>query len=241
MAQKKTLGIIGGMGPMATAYLLQLIIEMTDAKTDQEHLDVIVFDRPSVPDRTAYILDNKNPSPLPSLLATARTLEGLGAGCLCAPCVTSHYFYKELSEGVSVPFVNMLAETAAELHKYGKKKVGILATTGTVRTGLFQAALKGLGLSAVLPSEKGQALTMSIIYDEIKAGKPPSGEKLAQVTGELLSAGCDSLVLGCTELSLIKKAMALPPGCLDALEVLAKRCVTACGGALKPDCENLLT
>ena len=104
----KTLGIIGGLGPMATAYLLQLIIEMTDAKTDQEHLDVIVFDRPQVPDRTAHILDPEKPSPLPSMTATAKTLEGLGAGCLCAPCVTSHYFYKELAGSVSSPFLNMV-------------------------------------------------------------------------------------------------------------------------------------
>jgi len=241
MAHKKTLGIIGGMGPMATAYLLQLIIEMTDALTDQQHLDVIVFDRPAVPDRTAYILDRSKPSPLPVLTETARTLEGLGAGCLCAPCVTSHYFYGELAASVSVPFVNMLAETAAELYKEGKKKVGIMATTGTVRTGLFQSALSEFGLEAVLPPGDCQELTMSIIYDEIKAGRPADPQKFKQVTDGLYAAGCDSIVLGCTELSLIKKSAPLPHGCLDALEVLAKRCVAACGGPLKPAYDTLLT
>lgn len=241
MTQPKTLGIIGGMGPMATAYLLQLIIEMTDALTDQQHLDVIVFDRPAVPDRTAYILDRRKPSPLPMLTETARTLEGLGAGCLCAPCVTSHYFYRELTASVSIPFVNMLAETAAELYKEGKKKVGVMATTGTVRTGLFQSALSEFGLQAVVPSGECQELTMSIIYDEIKAGKPADPRKFKQVTEGLCAAGCDSIVLGCTELSLIKKSAPLPHGCLDALEVLSKRCVTACGGALKPAYDTLLT
>lgn len=236
---KKTLGILGGMGPMATAYLLQLIIEMTAAKTDQEHLDVLVFNRPSVPDRTTYILDRSRPSPLPLLTETAQTLERLGAGCLCAPCVTSHYFYEQLSSCVQVPFVNMLKETAAELHALGKKKVGILATTGTVQMGLFQSALGEFGLAAVVPS--CQELVMSIIYDEIKAGKPADPEKFAKVTGELLDAGCDSIVLGCTELSLIKKGASLPPGCLDALEVLAKRCVQLCGGTLNPAYHDLLT
>ena len=108
----KTLGIIGGLGPMASAYLLRLIIEMTDAKTDQEHLDVILFDRPQVPDRTAYILDRTKPSPLPSMRDTAQTLERLGAGVICAPCVTSHYFYKELQESVSVPFLHMVVRPA---------------------------------------------------------------------------------------------------------------------------------
>ena len=111
----ETLGIIGGMGPMATAYLLELIIQMTDAKTDQEHLRTIVFDNPQVPDRTAYILDREKPSPLPVLEDMAQTLERIGCGVLCAPCVTSHYFYPELSGSVSVPFLHMVEETAREL------------------------------------------------------------------------------------------------------------------------------
>lgn len=241
MAERKTLGIMGGMGPMATAYLLQLIIEMTDAKTDQEHLDVIVFNRPAVPDRTAYILDPTKPSPLPVLQASARSLEQLGVGYLCAPCVTSHYFHREISGCVHVPFVNMLRETAAELHGAGRQKVGIMATTGTVRTGLFQSALSEFGLQALLPSPACQELVMALIYDEIKAGLPADPEKFARVAEELYAAGCDSIVLGCTELSLIKKTTPLGAGYLDALEVLAKRCVQLCGGALKPAYENLLT
>lgn len=237
----KSLGIIGGLGPMATAYLLQLIIEMTDAKTDQEHLDVIVFDRPSVPDRTAYILDPQKPSPLPSMQATARTLESLGVSCLCAPCVTSHYFYRELASSVSVPFLNMPAETAEELKAAGKRKAGILATTGTVSTGLFQNALSACGLEYAVPSEENQKLVMSLIYDEIKAGKSADPAKFHQVSQELYSYGCDCVILGCTELSLIKKSTPLGHGYLDALEVLAKRSVLACGAPLKKDYLNLLT
>ncbi|MEH2936678.1 amino acid racemase [Oscillospiraceae bacterium 21-37] len=241
MAEKKTLGIIGGMGPMATAYLLQLIIEMTDAKTDQEHLDVIVFNRPAVPDRTAYILDNTKPSPLPVLRDAAQKLTGLGAGVLCAPCVTSHYFYEALSGGIPVPFVHMLRETAEELRRAGRRKTGVMATTGTVRMGLFQSALGEAGIEAQLPSPACQELVMSMIYDEIKAGKPASPEKFQAAEEELYAQGCDSIVLGCTELSLIKKSAPLGPGYLDALEVLSKRCVQLCGGALKPEYENLLT
>ena len=236
----KTLGIIGGLGPMATAYLLQLIIEMTDAKTDQEHLDVIVFDRPNVPDRTAHILDPKNPSPLPSITDTAQTLERLGAGCLCAPCVTAHYFYRELADSVSVPFLNMVEETAKELKSAGKKRPGILATTGTVSTGLFQSAFEVQGLTAVLPDEHGQQLVMSLIYDDIKAGKPADPEKFREVSEALYQQGCDCIVLGCTELSLIKKAAGLGQEYLDALEVLSKRAVEACGAPLKQKYETLL-
>lgn len=250
----KTLGIIGGLGPMATAYLLQLIIEMTDAKTDQEHLDVIVFDRPSVPDRTAHILDPQKPSPLPSMTATAQTLENLGVGVLCAPCVTSHYFYKELAASVSIPFLNMVEETAKELKTAGKKRPGIMATTGTVSTGLFQSVFSGCGLKAVLPDESCQALVMSLIYDDIKAGKAADPEKFRRVSEALYSAGCDCIVLGCTELSLVGKSPALSlikksaeldnapwgMGYLDALEVLAKRCVESCGAPLKKKYQRLI-
>ena len=132
----KTLGIIGGMGPMATAYLLELIIQMTAAKTDQEHLSAVVLNNPQVPDRTAYILDREKPSPLPVLEGMAHALENLGCGVLCAPCVTSHYFYQELAGCVKVPFLHMVEETARELRAAGKRKAGILATTGTVRSTL---------------------------------------------------------------------------------------------------------
>lgn len=237
----KTLGIIGGLGPMATACLLRLIIEMTDAKTDQEHLDVIVFDRPNVPDRTAHILDPQKPSPLPPMRETAKTLERLGAGVLCAPCVTSHYFYQELAGSVGIPFLNMVAETAGELKAAGKKRPGIMATTGTVTTGLFQSAFSEQGLTAVLPSREGQERVMSLIYDDIKAGKPADPEKFQKVSEELYGSGCDCIVLGCTELSLIKESAGLGRGYLDALEVLAKRAVQACGGPLKRKYNSLLT
>ncbi len=226
---------------MATAYLLQLIIEMTNAKTDQEHLDAIVFDRPRVPDRTAHILDPKKPSPLPLMQKTAQTLEGLGASVLCAPCITSHYFYRQLQESVHVPFLNMVKETARELKENGRRKVGVMATTGTARTGLFQRALQELGLESVFPDEQGQELTMEIIYGEIKAGRPADPEKFEKVSRALFLQGCDSIILGCTELSLIKKTTPLGHGYLDALEVLSKRCVTACEAPLKAEYENLIT
>ena len=183
----KTLGIIGGLGPMASAYLLQLIIEMTDAKTDQEHLDVILFDRPQVPDRTAHILDPAKPSPLPSMRDTAQTLERLGAGVICAPCVTSHCFYPELAASVSVPFLHMVEEAGRELLAAGKKRAGILATTGTVRTRLFQDAFARLGLEAVVPDEEGQGYVMSLIYEDIKAGRPADPAKFQAVSEKLFA------------------------------------------------------
>lgn len=237
----KTLGIIGGMGPMATAYLLELIIQMTAAKTDQEHLSAVVLNNPQVPDRTAYILDREKPSPLPVLEGMAHALENLGCGVLCAPCVTSHYFYEELAGCVKVPFLHMVEETARELRAAGKRKAGILATTGTVRTGLFQGALEKQGLGWAVPSQHGQELIMSLIYEDIKAGRQPNMGKFQRASEELFDQGCDSVILGCTELSLVKKDTPLGHGYLDALEVLSKRCVQACGAPLKPEFEALIS
>lgn len=237
----KTLGIIGGLGPMASAYLLQLIIEMTDAKTDQEHLDVILFDRPQVPDRTAHILDPAKPSPLPSMRDTAQTLERLGAGVICAPCVTSHCFYPELAASVSVPFLHVVEEAGRELLAAGKKRAGILATTGTVKMGLFQKALESAGVEWAIPGEAGQRLVMSLIYEDIKAGRPANMGKFQRASEELFDQGCDCLILGCTELSLVKRDIPLGHGYLDALEVLAKRCVQACGAPLQEVYHQLIS
>ena len=135
----------------------------------------------------------------------------------------------------------MVEEAGRELLAAGKKRAGILATTGTVRTRLFQDAFARLGLKAVVPDEEGQGYVMSLIYEDIKAGRPADPVKFQAVSEKLFAQGCDSIVLGCTELSLIKKATPLGHGYLDALEVLAKRCVQACGGPLKDACQNLIT
>lgn len=233
-------GIIGGLGPMATAYLLELIIDMTDAKTDQEHLDAIIFNRPSVPDRTAYILDHSKPSPVPPMIDMAKKLESLGVCAIGTPCVTAHSFHEELQRSVNVPFINMVQETAAYLKNAGCKKAGIMATTGTVHNGLFQRALSEIGLSYALPDDAMQQYVMSLIYDCVKAGEPADMEKFRTVSDALRKEGCDAIILGCTELSIIKRDNAIGSGYLDALEVLAHAAILACGKKIKPKYISLL-
>lgn len=236
----KTFGILGGLGPMATAYLMQLIIDMTDAKTDQEHMDMIVFNRPDVPDRTAYILNHTKPSPVPSLVETAKTLEGLGVCAIGTPCVTAHSFHDELQAAVNVPIIHMVRETAQYLKDAGCKKAGILATTGTVTSGLFQTALRSVGLDFAVPNETMQGYVMSLIYDCVKAGEPADMEKFHAVSDALRAEGADALILGCTELSIIKRDNEIGPGYLDALEVLARAAVLTCGKRIRPEYTSLL-
>lgn len=237
----RSLGVIGGLGPMATAYFLELIVQMTDAKTDQEHLDVIVFNRPDVPDRTAYILGKSKDSPFEPMLRTAHTLETLGASCLAAPCITSHCFYEDFQAAVRVPFLNMVAETVAHLKQNGIQKAGILATTGTIHTQLFQKELEKQGLEWVIPCEIGQQQVMHLIYNNVKAGQPVELDRFELVSSKLREAGAECLILGCTELSLIKRDYPVGPGCLDALEVLAQRSILTCGKPLKPNYQTLIT
>jgi len=231
----KTLGIIGGLGPMATACFLQQLIEMTDAKTDQAHLDVIVFNRPNVPDRTAYILDNTKPSPAVSMIETAKILESLGASCIAAPCITSHYVFPQIQQSVGIPLIHMVEETALCLLQAGKKKAGIMATTGTVQSALFQKALQSQGLDFRIPDERHQRLVMKLIYDDVKAGRPADMADFEMAVQNLNAQGCDSIILGCTELSVIKKNVDIGTGFLDAMEVLSKVCIETCGKPVKPE------
>ncbi len=236
----KNLGVIGGLGPMATAYLLELIVKMTDVKKDQDHLPVTLLSRPDIPDRTAYILGESDKSPLPDIIDYAKTLESLNASCIVIPCITSHYFYSEFAKSVKIPVINIVSETAAYLKSMGIKKAGIMATSGTVKTGLFQNALKKEGVEFVTPSEDGQKKVMHLIYDNVKAGLPVETKLFEEVTNELKEKGSECIILGCTELSLIKRDYNIGKGYLDALEVLAMASVLCCDMPLKEEYKNLL-
>ncbi len=222
------LGIIGGMGPMASAYFQELLVRMTDVRKDQEHLPTILLNLPAIPDRTSYILGRTEESPVPVLLSAAQTLESLGASCIAVTCVTSHCFYDEVAGQINIPWIHAVRETAAYLKEQGIRKAGILATTGTIRTGLFQQALDEAGIQWEIPDAAGQADVMSLIYDNIKAGIPVDLPKFNRLSADMMARGCDVNILGCTELSLIKRDYPIT-GCVDVLEVLARAAILRCG------------
>lgn len=232
---RKMLGVIGGVGPLATAYFMEVIINKTKAVTDQEHIDMVVLNHAEIPDRTEYILDHSKPDPSPMMCADAKKLEMMGADMIATPCNTAHYFYEKLSAAVKVPVLNMIEETALELFRLGAKRAGILATNGTAAAGLFQQALGRHGIEAVTPDAKNQQYVMEIIFNDVKAGRPLETEKFKSVVDEMRLYGCDHVVLGCTELSVLKKEYSLGDYYLDALEVLASRAIEACGREVRPD------
>ena len=241
MEQKITLGVIGGLGPIATAHFMELVIRMTEANTDQEHLDMIIYNRPSIPDRTSYILDNSRPNPLPEMIRVGNTLARQGARLLAIPCMTAHYFHRDLTRYIEAPIVHAIHECAVHLKKHGITKAGIMATDGTIRSKLFQQELEKHGIEALIPGEEGQKCVMSVIYDDIKANRPAGMDKFQLASLDLKAQGAQAIILGCTELSLVKRDYPIGAGYLDAMEVLAQTCVRTCGGRLKEEYQDLIS
>ena len=236
----KKLGIIGGLGPMATAYFMQRIIEMTDAKTDQENIEMIVYNCPSIPDRTGYILGESDESPLPKMLEIAKALESQNIDYIAMPCITAHYFHKQLSEGVSVPVSNGIKEAADYLQQAGINKVGIMATSGTAKTRLFDSVFKDYKIECIYPDDNSQHKLMDIIYQGVKAGKPVDINEFLEVKQKLINEGAEVAILGCTELSIVKRDQNTGDKVLDIIDVLAQDCVRKCA-SLRPEFQDLIT
>ncbi len=235
------LGVIGGLGPMATAYYLELVIRMTDVCRDQDHPPIIIMNMPTIPDRTAFILGQSGEDPLPPMVELGRQMKGLGATVIATPCVTAHYFHEELQRQIGLPVIHVIRRTAQILRDAGIRRVGLMATDGTVQSGIFQRQIEERGMELILPSAEAQKGVMTLIYDQIKAGIKPDMALFAAIREDLRRQGAQVVVLGCTELSLLKKEQDLGDGILDALEVLARESVIACGKDVKPEFDQLFT
>ena len=227
-------GVLGGLGPMATVYFYDLVVEITDAKNDQEHVDMIIMNRASTPDRTAYIIGKSDSSPLDVLIKDARRLEKAGANFLVLTCNTAHYFYQEISESISIPLLNMIEETVDYAIDQKHKKIGILATTGNIKTELYQNMCKQKGVDFFVLDEEYQNKVMKIIYDDVKAGKKANMKEFDEIIDKVKENGCDCVILGCTELSIIKKDENLDDNFfVDSSEVLAMNTIIKSGRKLK--------
>jgi aspartate racemase len=220
------LGILGGLGPMSTVYFCELLNRHTAATRDSDHIDMLISSRATTPDRTTYILDKNAPDPLPVMLSEAHRLERAGVDLIVMPCNTAHYFYDGLTEGCKTPILNIIDETTAHLLRIGTKTFGLLATEGTVESGVFQGYFERYGVRCMAPDPDGQARISHLIYDCVKANQPYDPQEFLDVAQSLHDAGCDAVVVGCTELSVIYQDLDERPEWLfDSLDVLADRCV----------------
>lgn len=230
----KILGVLGGLGPMATVYFFNMIIRMTDAKKDQDHLDIIINNRSTTYDRTAFILGESNDNPLEMMIADGKRLASIGAECVAIPCNTAHYFYDEIQNHLDIPVLNIVKETVSFLKDSGYEKAGILATSGTITTHTYQKMCDKYDLSYEIPDDLYQMDLMSIIYDDIKSGKPADMEKFNTIVNSLIDKGCDCVILGCTELSILKNDNKLNSiFYIDSMELLARKAIIFCGKNIK--------
>ena len=228
---KKTIGILGGMGPLATADLLIKIVTMTKAACDNEHIRVFVDDNAAIPDRTGAILHG-GPDPVPEMLSALRNLEKCGADCVVMPCNTAHYYLPRLQAETETPFLNVLTITAARCGElFPGKTAAILATTGTLATRLYQDALEAEGVPYITPDEGEQALLMHLIYDVVKASLPltDEAENWQKLLDGLRRRGAEYFILGCTELPIVASTLETEGPFLDPTAELARAAILFCG------------
>lgn len=237
----KTLGVIGGMGPMATVRFYERVTVMTEAHTDQEHLDIIIHSIPSTPDRTAFLQGLSGESPVPAVLGACRKLDADGVGCIAIPCVTMSCFIELLRDGVSTPVIDMVEETVSVLSHAGVSSAGIMATDGTICSGRFQDALMSAGIRPIIPSDAAQANIMHIIYNDVKNNRPVECGRFASAADDLFSQGAECVILGCTELSMARRDCTLGHGFIDTVDVLARSSIIMCGAKVRDEYNALIS
>lgn len=229
----KKLGILGGVGPLASVYFTDLLVSGTVADCDQAHIPFFLYNDVYIPDRSAFLLGKSDNSPLPALIDGVKQLEGLGCDLIVVTCNTAHYFYDEIAAAVSVPVLNIIENalnSAKEQHP-NLEKIGILATDGTVEGKVYKNVAEKMGIKYTSPSAKTQEEIMSLIYD-VKIGKEIDPNTILRAAAELEADGCDAVILGCTELSVVSRQNRFTEKdshLIDAMTALAKSCVLLCG------------
>lgn len=201
------IGVVGGVGPLATVDFMEKVVKLTEARRDQDHIKMIVEQNPQIPDRTEHLL-HQGTDPTIALFATCKKLEAADADLIAIPCNTAHAFVERMQSHLRVPVLNMLDETMAQsAGRYAGQLVGLLATSGTVESGVYATAAERAGVHIMLPDEVHQSLVMEAIYGAsgVKAGFT-EGEcrtNLQTAIDHLAQRGAGVVVLGCTELPLL--------------------------------------
>jgi aspartate racemase len=222
------LGIFGGMGPEATADCYHKIVAATPAHKDQDHIPTLIYSLPQVPDRTTAIRTGDR-SIVPWLVEGVTRLEKSGASFIVIPCNTAHYFYDDMQRAVKIPILNMIRETVAEtarLHPEAKR-VGLLATSGTIASRLYEREFAARGVQTIVPDSAVQESLVMEAIRAIKAGeeKQRAEDLLARAADHVVGKGAEVIVLGCTETPLAFNPQRAKVPVVDATRVLARAAV----------------
>ncbi len=222
--REKVIGILGGMGPLATVELFRRIVERTPAEKDQEHPRIIIYNDTKIPDRTVFIL-GRGDDPRPELIDAARKLESWGADFIIMPCNTAHFFAGTIQRNIKIPLLNMVEETAEEIKRMGLRKVGLLATDGTIKGFVYHRALLRRKIEIAVPGKKDQERVMKAIYEGVKAGNLELGRELLLSVARKLEKRSEGIIAGCTEVSVALKPGDLSVPLIDPMNIIAERAV----------------
>lgn len=234
--KRKKLGIIGGMGSRAGAYFLKKIIDYSPAETDQEFPEIIFHNNSGIPDRTRAIV-YKEASPLKSILQSVQLFNQNGVELIAMGCITAYYYYPQIATHTHARILNPLdmVATHIKMEYPAARRIGILATTGTIQTGLFHLALEAAGMEVVtLDAESQEALFMEAVY--MKNGyksaaiAPEAGHLMEQAIRKLMEYDVDLVIGGCTEVSIAVTQDMMEVPFLDMLDLLARKTVEYCYG-----------
>lgn len=226
----RKLGILGGMGPLATADFFYKLTQLSKASRDQDHIETVIYSASKIPDRTSAIM-SQGPSPLPAMLDGVALLEQAGASVIAIPCNTAHHWHPDLVARACVPVLH-IAECACEalIRTPGSfTKVGVLATSGTLRTRIYQEPLEQHGFIPIIPTDAQQSELVQPAIALVKAGEVARARAMLEnATDALVSAGATQVIMGCTEIPVALEGSSRGAMLVDATAALAAACIAFC-------------
>lgn len=223
------LGVIGGMGPLATVKFYDKVVLNTDAHNDNEHIDLVVLNHSTMPDRTRCIIEKKDLEFLNVIKKDLEILDNIGVDVVAIPCNTSHYFYDEFSKYTNLKIINMIEETILEIERRGVKQVAIFGTIGTLNSKVYDKYAQKYGIEVKELSAEDKNSVMDIIYKIKETNNLENKEFI-----EILNKYCDKDTIGiiaCTELSLLDICKSI--NTIDALDVLVNKSIELSGAKIK--------
>jgi aspartate racemase len=221
----RMLGVLGGMGPLASAHFMVRLTLLTPAERDQDHVPAVLWSDPRVPPRTMARLEGGE-DPLPALLRGVRGLETAGCGVIAIPCNTAHGWFDALQAATDRPILHIVEAAAEDLRRQAVTPgpIGLMATAGTLAMRLYQGRLERRGWTCLVPDPEEMARLVTPAIAEVKANRVAAAyPPLAEMAGRLAARGARAVVLGCTEIPLgIAAGPPLPVPVVDTIDALAR-------------------